>query len=964
MISNMKRTLKLMVPFALAALFAACQPKEVESILTVDRPDISGVAAQNPAQEAVMITSNTTWLVFTPKWVTPSVTYGNGNGTVVFTIDSNYKENQNSTPREGEIVIEGGRKSITIPITQEGYTKPIDPNASIGGIPSREELLRFAKAVNEGLEGLDRWMDATGAILLLDDIDLTGETWIPIGQGTFTTGNVLDGGAFTGTFDGGGHKITGLTMEIPADAPAGTTAGFFGVLNGATVRNLTIGTGSKFTSHTTALAGIGAIAGFAMDSNIIECTSFAEMSSDGSADNVRFCMGGVLGVAASDAKGSVVDGCVNRGKLTSVNTANTKNGATGLSIGGVIGFTDAKASEFNVVKNCVNNGELDVQATRTGGVVATLNKYTKVEDCVNNAKVSCSDVTAINSRAAGIASAAGAEVYLTRCINKGDVVFPVAGDKVHGYTAGIIGQINNSAVTVDACENYGTILSDMWYDNTEKTEGDNVYRDTFMGLIIASCNSYACTLRNNKVGGKLGPYSAAAEVVEATSANFMELFSLNSYRNRKAIIEDNNVFAGGSGPVEPEVPQVGINSADDLKAFRDAVNAGGDLSAWIEDGVVKLNKDIDLGGEVWTPIGSALYVTSNAPEGVMFTGTFDGQGHTVDNFKVTIAADAPSGATGGLFGTIKGATVKNVSIGSKATFQSLATDINVMGGVVAFAVSSKIENCSNAATFSYEGKANNKRTLLAGIAGCIAATDEAGGSTVSGCENNGKLTAKNTEATNNGASGTSISGIVAFSDAHSSVADVEKSNLVTGCTNNGEISAEATRTAGVVASMNKFSKTEYCTNNAKITCTDIKASNSRVAGIVSAMGANTHITGCINNGDVSYAVAGNDTQGYAAGIIGQVNSDNSKIEACENYGTITSDMYFGATVYMGVIIGNVNNKVLTITGCKVGGAIGPFTPTAEKPVITVTADNFDSLICLETTKVAKLVKEGNVFGAR
>ena len=161
--------------------------------------------------------------------------------------------------------------------------------------------------------------------------------------------------------------------------------------------------------------------------------------------------------------------------------ANTKNGATGLSIGGVIGFTDAKASEFNVVKNCVNNGELDVQATRTGGVVATLNKYTKVEDCVNNAKISCSDVTASNSRLGGIASAAGAEVYLTRCINKGDVVFPVAGDKVHGYVAGIIGQINNAAVTVDACENYGTILSDMWYDATEKTEGDNTYRDTFMG---------------------------------------------------------------------------------------------------------------------------------------------------------------------------------------------------------------------------------------------------------------------------------------------------------------------------------------------------------------------------------------------------------------------------------------------------------------------------------------------------
>ena len=961
----MKRTLKLMAfLFAAAGIFASCQPKEVESILTVDRADINGVAAQNPAQEALMITSNTTWLVFTPKWVTPSVTYGNGNGTVIFTIDSNFNANQNTEPREGEIVIEGGKKSVTIPITQEGYTKPIDPNASIGGIPSKEELLRFVKAVNEGTEGLDRWMDASGAILLLDDIDLTGEAWTPIGNGTFTTGNVVDGTVFSGTFDGGGHKITGLTVVVPADAPAGTAAGFFGILNGATVRDLTIGTGSTCTSHTSALASVGAVAGYALDSNISNCASYAEMSSDGSADNVRFTMGGVLGEAASDAKGSVVDGCVNYGKLTSVNTANTKNGGTGLSIGGVIGLTDAKGTEFNTVRNCVNNGILEVEATRTGGIVATLNKYTKIEDCVNNGKVSCSDITASNSRVGGIASAAGAEVYLTRCINKGEVVFPVAGNQKQGYAAGIIGQINNAAVTVDACENYGTILSDMWYDNTEKTEGDATYRDTFMGIIVASCNSNACTLRNNKVGGKIGPYSKPEEIVEVTSKNFMELFSLNSYRNRKAIIEDNNVFAGGgSGPDEPEVPKVGINSADDLKAFRDAVNAGGDLAAWTEDGVVKLNKDIDLGGEEWTPIGNGTYNTSNAPEGAMFTGSFDGQGHTVDNFKVTLTAEAPAGSVGGLFGIISGATVKNVSIGDKAVLKSLANDINVLGAVVAYGLSSTIEHCTNAAALSYEGKANNKRTLLAGIAGAVAAS-AAGGSTVSSCENTGKLTAKNTEATNNGASGTSISGIVAFTDANADVADVALSNVVTGCINNGEISAEATRTAGIVASMNKYSKTEYCTNNANVTCSDIKASNSRVAGIVSAMGANTHLVGCINNGNVSYSVAANTTQGYAAGVVGQTNGDGTTIDACENYGTITSDMYFGSPLYMGVIIGNVNNKKITISNCKVGGAIGPLTPTAEKPVITVTAENFDACICLETTKVANLTKENNTFGSK
>lgn len=959
----MKKTLKLISFLAVsAAVLAACQPQEEETILTVDKAAFSGIAAQNPAEEAIMITSNTTWLVFTPKWVTPSVTYGNGNGTVIFTIDSNFKDNQNTDPREGEIVIEGGRKSVKIPITQEGYTKPIDPNASIGGIPTKAELLRFAKAVNEGTEGLDRWLDASGAVVLLDDIDLSGETWTPIGNGTFTTGNAISGNAFTGVFNGAGHRITGLTVNVPADAPAGTTAGFFGVLSGATVMNLTIGTGSQFVSHATDLASVGAIAGFAIDSEVSGCVSQAEMSFDGGTDNVRYCMGGLLGTIAADTKGTVVDGCVSSAKLTSVNKVNTKNGGTGFSIGGVIGFADSKGSESNLVKGCVNNGTVTGEATRMGGIIASTNKLTRIENCTNNGAISCSDVTASNSRAAGITAAMGATTTVSGCVNKADITFTVPGDKTHGYVAGIVGQINADDVVVDGCENYGAILSDMWYNDTVNSE----LLDCFMGIITASCNSKKCILRNNKVGGKIGPFSAPGEVVTITAGNFMEYLTRNAYRARNAVIEDNNSFSGGAAPDEPEVPTAGINSAADLKAFRDAVNAGGDLSAWTVDGVIKLNKDIDLGGEEWTPIGTAVYVSNSAPSGAMFTGVFDGCGHTVDNFTVTILEDAPSGAIAGLFGTINGATVKNLSIGSKAKLTSKSANISCMGAVVAFAVSSKIENCQNAATLSYEGLANNKRTLLAGIAGAIATTPvDNGGSVVSGCVNNGKLTALNSTASNNGANGRSVAGIVAFSDAHADVSDAEAlSNIVTGCVNNAEISAEATRISGIVASMNKFTRTEYCTNNATITCTDITASNSRVAGITSAMGANTHITGCVNNGDIKYAVAGNSTQGYAAGIIGQTNSDGTKIEACENYGTIQSDMYFGDTVYMGIIIGNVNNKAITISGCKVGGAIGPFVPTAEKPLITVTSENYNSLICLETTKVGSLKLEGNVFGSK
>ena len=60
-----------------------------------------------------------------------------------------------------------------------------------------------------------------------------------------------------------------------------------------------------------------------------------------------------------------------------------------------------------------------------------------------------------------------------------------------------------------------------------------------------------------------------------------------------------------------------INNLNDLKAFRDSVNAGNKYS----NKTVNLNADIDLNGETWTPIAS-------------FAGTFDGNNYTISNFKL------------------------------------------------------------------------------------------------------------------------------------------------------------------------------------------------------------------------------------------------------------------------------------------------------------------------------------------
>ncbi len=349
-------------------------------------------------------------------------------------------------------------------------------------ISTPDQLVAFAAAVNAGGE------EAAAKAVLTQDIDMKDVAWTPIGNGAYTTANVMSGPAFQGTFDGQGHAVKNLKIVVPADAAAGSAWGLFGVLKGATVRNLTIGEGSSVVSTAAAMTAVGAVAGYAYEATIENCENRAAIDIQGGGDNVRESAGGIVGAICVNENDSHILSCTNYGKITSKNSVNTKNGATGFSIGGIVGFADASTTteRYNNVVGCVNEGAIDAQATRTAGVVATMNKYTKLENCANNAAVTCSDVTASNSRVAGIVSAMGGHTYLTSCVNNGTVAFAVAGDTTHGYAAGIAGQTNDNNTAIDGCENYGAVLSDIInaavvqlssvdYDWTVSADGDWVH---------------------------------------------------------------------------------------------------------------------------------------------------------------------------------------------------------------------------------------------------------------------------------------------------------------------------------------------------------------------------------------------------------------------------------------------------------------------------------------------------------
>ena len=131
-----------------------------------------------------------------------------------------------------------------------------------------------------------------------------------------------------------------------------------------------------------------------------------------------------------------------------------------------------------------------------------------------------------------------------------------------------------------------------------------------------------------------------------------------------------------------------ISTADQLKLFRDIVNGTGD-QAQNRGAYAVLTANIDLNNEPWTPIGPS--------ESGSYTGTFDGQGHTVRNLSVTVNVQ-PGRA--GLFGCVKDGTIRKLTVAGSV---SCTVNQGWCGGIAGYAMDETIENCASLCTVSCTG---------------------------------------------------------------------------------------------------------------------------------------------------------------------------------------------------------------------------------------------------------------------
>ena len=324
-----------------------------------------------------------------------------------------------------------------------GFTEGSGTSGSPFLIANREDLEKIRDFVGSAFQNV--------YFLLIADIDLSGNDWIPIGDGSM---------GFRGNFNGDGYRI--LNLNIGQNGVTWQYTGLFGFLSGdASITNLHIASGNirggGGNSYT------GAIAGYANSNvNIAGCTNSSNVTGGSElteADAASYT-GGIVGYAQCVVNYTInISRCTNNGNITAGETPRAFTG-------GIVGWGEHRGNNTLDINRCLNNGTITGGGTsisRTGGIIgyayslatSTTNFDCKVvvRQCVNSGKIiggsipeSCTGGIAGATLAYGFVppnTAVMIELSIEDCYNQAVV------HATNGYAGGITGYFQRNGTGVD-----------------------------------------------------------------------------------------------------------------------------------------------------------------------------------------------------------------------------------------------------------------------------------------------------------------------------------------------------------------------------------------------------------------------------------------------------------------------------------------------------------------------------------
>ena len=681
----------------------------------------------------------------------------------------------------------GDTKDITVPMFKKpaGTGTVEDPYL----ISNASQLRWFASQVNDNGKN-------SICAQLTNDIVLGNENWTPIGQ--------YARNAYNGTFDGQYHEIQNLKIT----GSASNHYGLFGVVGTGTVKNLTVSgavtiSGSGYSSY-----GIAAIAGSLNSTGTIEnCINKATVTGN-------YNTAGIVGYM-SNSNGTVTS-CVNTGNISGSN-----------SVGGIVGQFYGKGT----VAHCYNTGDITAAVSKAGGIVGYLyvsSSYYKntVASCYSTGKVSGNSSAAVvgsiyntsystldklfflegESRTDSNATSKTSDKLKALAATLGEAFITAPADINDGYpifpwqipTYAVTFTITPADAEVTIEGQTGTHTDNTW--TFTLPDGTYPYTVTAFGYgektgsvtVSGGKAEEAVTLSpvaKRTVKFTVTPADAASTVTVLWNGQIISPEADGSY-----LLPDGEytytVKAKGYAKVsEPltvsraEVVSVTLthSTAWDGTTKTQPTGSGtqaapyqienGEHLAWLADKVnnstsvtklyAELTDDIDLGGELFTPIGKDFHE---------FSGSFDGQGHTISGLNVTAQY-------AGLFGSIKDAEIKNVIIQGTVT---AAGSNSYAAGIAAVAKgsSNSITGCGNETTVSSDYYA----------AGILGSNFNSSTTTpITGCYNSGSVSGKSRAA-----------GILAYDNGKASISDCYNIGTITSSDNAGGIRAHYTSMAGSI----------------------------------------------------------------------------------------------------------------------------------------------------------------------
>ena len=355
-------------------------------------------------------------------------------------------------------------------------------------IGNADQLMWFAAKVN----GSTKKSTSNLCAKLTSDIDLTGKEWTPIGQATNTYSDYV---AYGGTFDGGGHMVSGLAINN-----AKTYQALFGYVKGGTIRDLTV-KGSVKTSTTSSSYAAG-IVSYGNPVTVKNCINEVDVTAS--------AKGYAAGVCAYVINGSKLESCTNKGMVSGY----------GDYVGGVAGTVTGSTTTITGCFNhgvVINTGKPGSMNYCTGGIAGGISTGVIVERCGNTG-----NITSTLKRTGGIAGSAGGTI--NACFNTGTIT------GIYGV-GGIAGDSGTSDAKVTGCYNTGDVKgvspSASFKDTNAKGIGGIIggvggtsYKASVSGCYNMGTVSNASTLTDITVGGIVG-CSAAKTYSGTATENLM-----------------------------------------------------------------------------------------------------------------------------------------------------------------------------------------------------------------------------------------------------------------------------------------------------------------------------------------------------------------------------------------------------------------------------------------------------------